>query len=273
MLKGVKGKEVDYALSKELLNSTYGMAATSPVRNEIVYDENGWGISEGDVEKQIEKYNTSVNRFLSFEWSVWITAYARSNLFTGIKEFGYDYVYSDTDSIKMINAKSHMDYIESYNRNITQKIKMAMNWHGIPSERTSPKTIEGVSKPIGVWDFEGHYKRFKTLGAKRYIWEDEDGRQELTVAGLGKKDALKYLQSKGDPFEQFKINMEIPAGKAGKMTHTYIDTPCYGLVEDYQGNYAYFNELSSVYLEPAAYKMSMAASYAQYLMEVKEVIL
>lgn len=274
-LKGVKGKEVEYMKAKANLNSLFGMAVTDIIRDEIGYDSerSEWVSNKPDLNDMIDRYNNGGSRFLFYPWGVWITAYARHNLWTGIIEAGNDYVYSDTDSLKMVNAQSHMDYIESYNRDITLKIKRAMNWHGIPAERTSPKTIEGVPKPIGVWDFEGHYKRFKTLGAKRYIWEGEDGRQELTVAGLGKKDALRYLQSKGDPFEQFKINMEIPAGKAGKMTHTYIDTPCYGLVEDYQGNYAYFNELSSVYLEPAAYKMSMAASYAQYLMEVKEVIL
>ena len=34
--------------------------------------------------------------------------------------------------------------------------------------------------------FEGKYTRFKTLGAKRYLYE-EDGELYLTVAGLSKE--------------------------------------------------------------------------------------
>ena len=273
-LKGVEGKEVEYMQAKANLNSLYGMTVTDIIRDEIGYDSerSEWVSEKPELTQMIERYNKGTSRFLFYPWGVWVTAYARHNLWSGILSVRNDYVYADTDSIKMLNASEHMDYIETYNRNITLKIENAMKWHGIPNVRTAPKTIEGVSKPIGVWDFEGHYTRFKTLGAKRYIWEDSEGRQEITVAGLGKKDALKYLQSKGNPFELFTRELNVPAGHAGKMTHTYIDIPCHGLVEDYQGNYAYFDELSSVYLEPAAYQMSMAASYAQYLMHVKEMI-
>ena len=34
----------------------------------------------------------------------------------------------------------------------------------------SPKTIKGETKTLGVWDFDGFYTDFKTLGAKRYIF-------------------------------------------------------------------------------------------------------
>ena len=39
-----------------------------------------------------------------------------------------------------------------------------------------PKTIEGETKPLGVWDYDGHYDEFKSLGAKRYI-----GRSDIDV--------------------------------------------------------------------------------------------
>lgn len=274
-LKGVLGKEVEYMKAKANLNSLYGMTVTDIVRDEITYDSerSEWVSTKPVLEDMIERYNKGTSRFLFYPWGVWVTAYARHNLWSGILEAKNDYVYSDTDSLKMVNGKEHLKYIESYNANATKKIEAAMKWHNIPVSRTFPKTMDGVVKPIGVWDYEGHFTRFKTLGAKRYLWEDANGKQELTVAGLGKRDGLRYLQSKGDVFAEFKRNMEIPAGHAGKMTHTYIDTPCHGLVEDYQGHYAYFDELSSVYLENASYKMTMAASYAQYLMDVKEMII
>ena len=68
MLKGVKGREVDYALSKELLNSCYGMTVTDICRPEITYENDEWGITEADIDKQIERYNKSVQRFCSYEW-------------------------------------------------------------------------------------------------------------------------------------------------------------------------------------------------------------
>ena len=272
-LKGVEGKNVEYMKAKANLNSLYGMTVTDIIRDEITYDSerSEWSSEKPDLQKALERYNNGKSRFLFYPWGVWVTAYARANLWTAIIAVGNDYVYSDTDSIKMVNASAHMDYIEHYNSQIAKKIETAMRYHNIPNVRTRPKTIDGVEKPIGVWDYEGHFVKFKTLGAKRYLWEDDRGKQELTVAGLGKRDALKYLQSKGDPFELFCNTMEIPAGHAGKQTHTYIDNPSHGLVCDYQGNYAYFDEMSSVYLEPAFYKLTLGQQYIEYLLDIKEV--
>ena len=112
----------------------------------------------------IAKYNKSSSRFLFYPWGVAICAYARRNLFTGILEFKEDYIYADTDSIKVQNIENHMDYIKRYNDDCIKKLYMAMDYHELPYDLIEPKTIKGESKPLGVWDFDGHYKRFKTLG-------------------------------------------------------------------------------------------------------------
>lgn len=269
-LKDVKGKEVEYMAAKANLNSLYGMAVTDIIRDTVFYDsdEREWGTESPDLEESIEDYNTKRNRFLFYAWGVWVTAYARANLWSGIVSIGDDYVYSDTDSIKMLNADKHLDYIEEYNRCITERIRRALKHHGIEFERSNPKTIEGVPKPIGVWDYEGHYDRFKTLGAKRYLWEKK-GKLQLTVAGLGKKDALEYLQSKGDVFEQFDESMYIPKGCAGKRTHVYIDLPSSGTVTDYLGNVGTFEERSSIYLEEADYSLSMGRQFVDFIFRVR----
>lgn len=264
-LKGVKGKEVEYLKSKGMVNSCYGMAVTDIVRDENAYIED-WEVIEADVEEQIYNYNNSKTRFLYYLWGVWVTAYARRNLFSGISEFKTDYVYSDTDSIKVLNYKKHEKYIQDYNNSIIKKLKMACDFHKINYSFIAPTTIKGIKKPLGVWDFEGIYKRFKSLGAKRYLVETEDG-INMTVAGVNKKTAVPYLidRYKDKVFENFSNGLTIPNEYTGKNTHTYIDDTREGLVKDYKGKYLRFKELSAVHLENASFTMSLAQPYIEYL--------
>lgn len=271
-LKDVEGMEVEYMQSKANLNSLYGMTVTDIVRDEITYDRE-WISEKPNLEEAIEKYNKSKARFLFYPWGVWVTAYARKNLFTGICSCETDYVYSDTDSLKILNGDKHKEYIENYNVIITKMLKDAMEYHNIQFERTRPRTIEGIEKPIGVWDYEGHYSIFKTLGAKRYLWKKSDGKMQMTVAGLNKQIGLKYLQfgelSSKSVFDKFSEHMYIPPDWTGKNIHTYIDEPTEGYVTDYLGIISRYSELSSIHMEPTDYTLSIGAQYAEYLLGIK----
>jgi len=275
-LKDVEGRETEYMQAKANLNSLYGMTVTDIVRDDIYYDNHEWISEKPDLKHAIDKYNNSRARFMFYPWGVWVTAYARANLWTGIIAAQNDYVYSDTDSLKMLNGEKHIEYIETYNKMINKKIEKAMKYHGFPINRTRPKTVEGVEKPIGVWDYEGHYDKFKTLGAKRYLWLDSKKRMQMTVAGLSKKIGLKYLQfvedTKCSVFDKFNDNMYIPKGWTGKMIHTYIDEPTKGIVTDYQGHTTEFSEMSSMYMEEADYTLSIGAQYANYIMGIREMV-
>ena len=272
-LKDVKGKEVEYMHAKANLNSLYGMAVTDIIRDEITYDSE-WIVEQPNLDDAIEKYNKGLGRFLFYPWGVWVTAYARKNLFTGILECKNDYVYSDTDSLKMLNGDKHREYIEKYNDVITKQLMVAMRYHGIDFERTRPKTIDGIEKPIGVWDYEGHYKKFKTLGAKRYLWLNSKNEMQMTVAGLSKQSGLKYLQfgelSGKSIFDKFNDDMYIPREWTGKNIHTYIDFPTNGTVTDYLGKPYEYSELSSVHMEPTDYSLSIGAEYANFIAQVQE---
>lgn len=271
-LKDVEGKEDEYMRLKSMLNSLYGMIVTDIVRDEISYDGE-WITEKPNLEQAIEKYNKSKSRFLFYPWGVWVTAYARKNLFTGICECKTDYVYSDTDSIKIINGKRHEEYIRRYNEVITKMVGEAMEYQGIPIERTQPKTIKGIPKPIGVWDYEGHYKKFKTLGAKRYLWTNDKGKSQMTVAGLNKQMALRYLEfgelSQRSIYDKFDANMYIPPLWTGKNVHAYIDYPTHGYVTDYLGKTISYDELSSIHMEPTDYTLSIGAEYANYLLNIR----
>ena len=276
-LKGVSGKEIEYLKSKEMVNACYGMTVTDICRDEVIYNGAEWEESKADIETAIAKYNKSKRRFLFYPWGVWITAYARKNLFTAIMAFGEDYAYSDTDSVKGQNAENHMDYIEEYNARMISKLNDAMKFHGINNESYKPKTIKGVEKILGIWEKEPSYKRFKTLGAKRYIIEKhdalelEDGRKfdvNITVSGLNKNITVPYLLEKygeENVFDAFSENLHIPPKYTGKNTHTYIDYEVSGFMTDYLGNTGSYHELSGVHLIEADYSMSLSAAYSDYL--------
>lgn len=282
-LKGVEGMEVEYLKSKEMINSVYGMAVTNPLRDEIIFDGLLWENNPPtNREELLEKYNNSRNRFLFYPWGIFVTSYARRNLFTGIKSVGDDYIYSDTDSIKFTNPDKHKTYFDSYNKLVTKKLEKAMAYHGFSIERTRPKTKEGKEKPLGVWDFEGVYKRFKTLGAKRYMVEEDNALKvngvsypvSLTVSGVNKKTAIPYLWDLTGGniekiFELFNEGLEIPPSKSGKNLHTYIDGEIEGQLIDYLGNKAPYKELCCIHLEPTGYDLSIASLYKKYITGVK----
>lgn len=270
-LKGVEGKEREYLLYKGMLNSLYGMTVTDIAKPEITYSHE-WGKELVDLPKVIDDYNNNRYRFLYYPWGVVVTALARQNLWTGILELKNDYVYSDTDSVKFINAEKHTEYFKRYNKDITEKLKTMCEKKGFNYSDLAPKTVKGVSKPLGVWDDDGFYTYFKTLGAKRYVLV-ENGSFKTTIAGLGKKAGAEYLLkiSNGDPLQaikNFKIGLFVPAGETGKNTHTYIDDEFIGNVTDYQGVTRETESLSSVHLEPTSFRMTISKTFAEFLAEM-----
>ena len=273
-LKGVEEKEVEYLVSKGMLNSTFGMMVTDIVRSDIDYNHGDWVPGSNAPHSQIERYNTNYNRFLYYPWGVWVTAHARHNLFTAISECGSDYIYSDTDSVKILNYEKHKKYFEDYNNAILEDIKKAAAWHKIPVEMFMPKTIKGVEKPIGVWDDDGTYDRFKTLGAKRYLVE-KDGKLQFTVAGIKKASILNYMHetygSNDEIFKHFDDQLDIPAEYTGKLTHTYVDDEIEGYVKDYQGHVSRFYEKSYIHMEPAPFHLSIVDEFKDYLKGIQSV--
>lgn len=268
VLKDVAGKEVEYLLSKGMLNSVYGMCVTDIVKDNHVYIDE-WDKEPANVEEQIDKYNNSKNRFLYYAWGVWVTAYSRRNLWTGILALEDDYVYSDTDSIKLLNYEKHTDYIEWYNHMTISKLEKMCEHYKLDKKRLHPKNQKGSVKTLGIWDYEGTYDNFKTLGAKRYLVE-ENGKFQLTVAGLSKQNGINYMlkQCNNDSekvFKMFNDNLYIPANETGKMTHTYIDEKQEFMIQDYLGNESFISVESGVHLESCEFTLSISKQYGTFL--------
>ena len=268
MLKDVEGRELDYQLAKALLNAIFGMMVMAIERPVFPY-ENGIGWKDSymvDRKDALEKYNNSKSRFTWFPWGCYITAYARRNLFTGIYECGSDdYIYSDTDSIKILNALEHEDYILAYNRQVTEKLEACLDHYNIDKSKLCPKTVEGVDKPLGVWDFDGHYKKFKALRAKCYLVEKDNGELKTTIAGVAKKAGVKHLNKFKNPFEHFKFGMKIKAKDTGKLTHNYFDDEIEFDCTDYNGVTTRVHTKGGVYMEPAKFELNINYDYDNLL--------
>ena len=258
-LKGVQNKEKEYKKNKSMLNSIYGMMVMDIVRNKEGNKE--------DNKKEIDAYNNSFSRFTFYAWGVWITSYARRNLYTAILELEDDYIYSDTDSVKVMNYENHKDYFEKYNENIEKKVKKCLESKNIDINRGCPQTVKGTKKQIGVWDREEHIKKFKTLGAKRYCYQTEDNEWHLTVAGIDKKKGMDYLLylDKENPLYNFEDGLVIPKEKSGKKVHTYIDDEFEGYVTDYEGNTAFVSSKSCIHISECEFSLSMDDEYIKLI--------
>ena len=191
-LKGITEKAYEYTKAKNKLNSIYGMCVTDI--KHAAYEFNGdlGAFTEADS-SSLEKYYNSRNNFLSYQWGIWVTAYARRNLQTAIDRIGLDVVYCDTDSVKYVG--DHTAQFEALNAAILKR----RNDDGV----RITADVNGKTYNVGLWDHDRQYDRFITLGRKKYAY-DIGGRIGLTVSGLSKKDGRQELAAKGG-LDAFRI--------------------------------------------------------------------
>ena len=147
-----------------------------------------------------------------------------------------------------------------------------------------PCNSKGVEKPLGIWDFEGVYDEFKTLGAKRYMWRKGDEYQ-ITVAGINKKTGKDYIlketerinklrEAKGkppiSPFNLFTLDLVVPKEFSGRNVLTYLDEAMEGDIVDYLGNPYHYYELSGIHMENSDYSFNPVDNFIEYLFTIRE---
>ena len=178
-LKDVEGQELYYSLSKEMINSVYGMTCQDPVKDRIEYveDSDELYIERGkSPEALLEDYQRKA--FLTYAWGVWTTAHARAALQVGIDLAGEGCVYVDTDSVKYIGD---VDWSEFNTHCIEDSTKNG----------AAAKDKHGNMHYMGVFEQEKPYYEFATLGAKKYAYRyEEGGKMHATIAGVSKHDVL-----------------------------------------------------------------------------------
>lgn len=220
LLKGVKGKEYEYMTNKALLNAIYGMTVTDPLHDEIcLLDSGEWEHNKTPLKKiseGLDKYYKGKNNFLSYQWGVFVTAYARMRLQQAIDKVGMDVIYCDTDSVKYkdINNKK---VFEELNEETLKYCKDNKITHTITTET-------GKTYSLGLWDSENNkdgyeYDEFKTLGAKKYAFKTIKG-IGITVAGLNKSRGAKALENKNG-LDDFKDGMLFDETESGRTTVKY----------------------------------------------------
>ncbi len=165
-------------ISKGELNSVYGMMVQKMIQDlcEEDFETSEWVKKSFDGEEEQEKLNkfySSRNSFLSYQWGVWITAYAQANLFE-LGKCCTHWIYSDTDSVKGYGWDKKK--LDDYNNNIIRKSN---------DRNIGLVEYNGEQFRLGIADFDGEYTEFITQGAKKYCYR-KDGELHITLAGVPK---------------------------------------------------------------------------------------
>lgn len=263
-LKGVEDKVNLYNASKALINSVYGMMAQDPVKFDIVFDGTNnkvFYIEDRTEEKKKEKLEKYYKKnFLSYAWGVWVTAWARYRLKEMVNIVGNLFVYCDTDSVK---------YLESEDKKENERIEMLIKKYNKIRQENSRKNggyatdKHGITHFMGVYEDEGIYKEFKTLGAKKYVYKYEDDILHCTIAGVNKKYGGEELKS----CDNFKIGFTF--NKAGGTESVYNDSDfgLYVIVDNGEKHSIYIGK--NIVIRPSSYTLDITAEYERVLESVE----
>lgn len=260
------GDKYLYNKAKNRFNASYGMMVTDIVNPNIQYDpvSDEW-LEEKDVlgNNRIEnekntsdmslintalyKYYRSNKSFLSYQHGIWVTAWARYRLQQGINALGKHIIYCDTDSCKYFYTKDSVTIFKELNDEVQREI----------AELDIKPIVyyKGKTYVCGEWEDDGHYKRFKTCGAKKYVCEYDDGHIVVTVSGLNKKKASEYIQQIG--IENFKTGLVFEPKVSGRLSAVYKDVGVHKVTI----NGETFTSGSNVALCPVSYTLGLTDDY------------
>lgn len=238
--------EYEYNKSKNKLNAIFGMMYTDPIRMTITLTDDGeWKEEQKDVSEALDKYYKSRNSFLYYAWGIWTTAHAREHLNRLVNITGQDTtIYCDTDSSKCLYSPEIMAAVEAENRIIEKEAE----------ERKAYCDYDGVRYYMGIYEHEASYNRFKTLGAKKYVYE-EGGELHVTISGVNKELA---------PHELGRMENFVPGytfHKAGGLEMEYIDMP----ITDITVNGCTFRTASNIASTDSTYEIGITGEYAEVI--------
>ena len=270
--------ELEYQKEKNKFNALYGMSVTNNIRANVIFHDDSklWEEVELTNEEIIEALEKEKKKsFLSFAYGIFVTAYARDNLFRRVMALDDYVVYMDTDSIKLVEGYDKNVFI-NYNKEVEKRIDYVSNAIRIPKDKFQPTDIYGKKHLLGVFEFETNglnehtYNRFITQGAKKYCFErDEKDKKtkeiiknkiSITVAGVPKSGS-KCIKN----IEDFNDGLYFPYSITNKQSVVYIDDQEEVELTDYLGNTMTIKDKSGCCLIPCSYTLSKSNDYRNLL--------
>ncbi|MBO7716295.1 MAG: hypothetical protein J6S85_26640 [Methanobrevibacter sp.] len=269
-LKNIKGREIEYAYRKALLNSLFGMCVTDILQDSIIYNNHEWDAISPDTVATLEDYRDKNTSILLYQTGVYITAYCRHEILENdlyiLQTDPLDLIYNDTDSIKLENyEEKYKEYFENFDKQVRAEMQESCKYYGFSWDMYEPEDIKGNKHLLGTMDYEGNYKKFKTLGAKRYIYTDDDNILHATVAGCPKNAMTDYLNSTDDPFYNFNIGLVLTPEKSMKNCHHYCKPSEPIEVTDYLGNKEIISPSYGISILPTSFEMNMSNGFKNFL--------
>lgn len=194
-LRGIDTKYALYLHNKQLLNANFGMCVTNDIKEEHIFNPitKEWELPEPLTDEDIQEKIRKQRPFLSYFWGIYITAYARRDLWEilhnmSTENYGLDCIYTDTDSVKIKNAQKYIDIIQQFNDSVDKEIARVCEDRGLDINLFYPKDKDGNTHPLGHFELDGEYSKFKSLGSKKYCYVDKKtGKFKFVVAGLKKE--------------------------------------------------------------------------------------
>lgn len=107
---------------------------------------------------------------------------------------------------------------------------------------------------MGVFESEGCYERFKTLGAKKYVYE-QNGKLHITIAGVNKKTGAEELGK----IENFEEGFTFYA--AGGTESVYNDN--IRIILNRDGHHLEIRD--NIVIKPSMYTIGLTAEYKAIL--------
>lgn len=270
-LKGVTDStgytESIYLKKKQMINGgTYGACVTNIVKSSIIFNNDGWKtgeLTDEFIKIKLDEIKKGYNNLFSYAWGCWVTSYSRRHLIRPIATTKIDECvgYFDTDSHKndenILSIEEQRKIYEKENRRADIELLQMCVARGIDFKKTRPKDIKGIEHPLGHYECEGHFSEFKTLGAKRYCYRNDDGELKITVAGVGKRGVIALKNDINNFNEQLVFDYDT----AFKNCSYYVDDQKPIDFIDNEGNKIHSEWQSSIAIAPTTYSMSVPDIY------------